>query len=118
MASTGGPQLTAGVDGRPTPLVLHRMRPRLSTFFSSSLSAAFQPLPHTRTLRMAPPVVGSPFRVALVQLGGTTDIKVDNLKRAQTAIATAALGGGGPKPDLIVLPVRPCRPHALARETS
>lgn len=88
------------------PVALHRMARRLHSFLLGSLRAASPQLPFARSLSMAPSIVGAPFRVALVQLGGTTAVKADNLARARAAIATAALGGGGAKPDLIVLPVR------------
>ena len=78
--------------------------------FSASLICMLIHLRKLSTLhlpKMAPPVVGKSFRCALVQLGGTDGVKADNLSRARAAIETAALGGGGAKPDLIVLPVRP-----------
>ncbi|KAL8293623.1 hypothetical protein RQP46_000324 [Phenoliferia psychrophenolica] len=90
------------------------MPPRLTSSILNSLRTSFSPRLQHRTLKMAPPVVGAPFRVALVQLGGTTDVKADNLSRARTAIETAALGGGGAKPDLIVLPEVFNSPYATA----
>jgi omega-amidase len=47
-----------------------------------------------------------PFNLALVQLGGVTASKTDNLKHARDMIIKAASGEGGskPKPSLIVLP--------------
>ncbi|KAK4699677.1 omega-amidase, partial [Phenoliferia sp. Uapishka_3] len=63
---------------------------------------------------MAPPTVGASFRVALCQLGGTTDKKADNLARAQAIIKKATLGGGGAKPDVIVLPEVFNSPYATA----
>ncbi|KAM0752754.1 carbon-nitrogen hydrolase [Meredithblackwellia eburnea MCA 4105] len=52
----------------------------------------------------APKVDGKSFRIALVQLGGTTEVKKDNLERARVAIEKAAKGNESGKPDIIVLP--------------
>lgn len=48
-----------------------------------------------------------PFNLALIQLGGVTASKTDNLKHARDMILKAASGeeGSKPKPSLIVLPV-------------
>lgn len=48
-----------------------------------------------------------PFNLALIQLGGVTANKTDNLRHAREMILQAARGDGGskPKPDVIVLPV-------------
>jgi hypothetical protein len=45
------------------------------------------------------------FNIALIQLGGVTDNKADNLKHAHKMILRAAGGEGGSKPNVIVLPV-------------
>jgi len=47
-----------------------------------------------------------PFNLALIQLGGVTANKTDNLQHAREMILQAAGGDGGlkPKPDVIVLP--------------
>jgi hypothetical protein len=47
------------------------------------------------------------FNIALIQLGGVTANKADNLKHARKMILKAATGDGDskPKPDVIVLPV-------------
>ncbi|KIM80922.1 hypothetical protein PILCRDRAFT_72543 [Piloderma croceum F 1598] len=44
------------------------------------------------------------FNIALIQLGGVTDNKTDNLKHAHEMILKAAAGEGGSKPNVIVLP--------------
>jgi len=44
------------------------------------------------------------FNLALIQLGGVTSNKTDNLKHAREIILKASSGDGGPKPDVIVLP--------------
>jgi omega-amidase len=52
------------------------------------------------------PVEGRSFRIALVQLGGTTPDKRANLAHAKSKVLEAIAGGkGGKKPDLVVLPV-------------
>jgi omega-amidase len=47
------------------------------------------------------------FNLALIQLGGVTANKADNLKHAREMILRAAVGDGGSKakPNVIVLPV-------------
>jgi omega-amidase len=47
------------------------------------------------------------FNLALIQLGGVTTNKADNLKHAREMVLKAASADGGskPKPNLIVLPV-------------
>ena len=60
----------------------------------------------TLSANNAPPF--KPFRLALVQMGGVTSSKEDNLARARQLLALAASGGDGPKPGVIVLPVGSC----------
>jgi len=50
----------------------------------------------------APPF--KPFRLALVQMGGVTSSKAENLAHAKELIARAASPGNGAKPGVIVLP--------------
>jgi len=52
--------------------------------------------------KLAKAPVFKPFTLALIQLGGISANKADNLKHAREMILKAA----GKKPDLIVLPVR------------
>jgi hypothetical protein len=54
----------------------------------------------------APPF--KPFRLALVQMGGVTSSKEENLAHAKELIARAASPGNGAKPGVIVLPVGSC----------
>jgi omega-amidase len=67
------------------------------------------------------PVEGRSFRIALVQLGGTTSDKSANLTHAKRKVLEAIRGGKeGKKPDLIVLPVcysgiRDARPTSSAK---
>lgn len=53
----------------------------------------------------APPVQGTSFRIALIQLGGVTDDKAANLIRAKAKIMEAVKGDGGAKIGMVVLPV-------------
>jgi omega-amidase len=49
-----------------------------------------------------------PFRLSLVQLGGTGDDKVANLAHAKEMVSKAAQPVDGKKTDLIMLPVSIC----------
>lgn len=78
-------------------------------------AVSLRPL-HIRSLMAGPaPIDGRPFRLALIQLGGTGPNKSANLEAAKLKIAEAAKGDAGGKPDLIVLPVScpplSARPH-------
>lgn len=53
----------------------------------------------------APPIQGSNFKIALVQLGGTNSDKAHNIALARDKIRQAAQGDENGKPQMIVLPV-------------
>jgi hypothetical protein len=57
-----------------------------------------------------PPVYGTSFRIALIQLGGVTDDKAANLIRAKAKIMEAVKGDGGAKVGMVVLPVSILKP--------
>ena len=57
----------------------------------------------TLSANNAPPF--KPFRLALVQMGGVTSSKENNLAHAKELIARAASPQDGAKPGVIVLPV-------------
>lgn len=74
---------------------------------SRSLACLAPLVPLRRMSLAAPRVAGRSFRLALIQMGGTTDDTASNLAHARALIAKAAQGDAQGKPDLVVLPVGP-----------